>query len=733
MALGTGRRIPEKGMRAIQFAEWYVTELGWKIFPLAPMSKEPLFRSPHSKGHKCKGECGKLGHGVYDATSDLATVQDWWKESPTANIGLAVPEGCIAVDVDGRNDGPLTITRLERQHGALPSTVTNLTGSGNNSAHYLLTVPHDRLLRGTFNAEDYPGLDLKKHPGGYLVVPPSIHPDGGRYIWRSGYDPEDIAVAAAPGWLLDLLTQPSTGHANGMPFDPQTIVKKGARNNAYFTFVQHYHRLGVTEAPLRLMADEYNTQQLDPPLDEVEAEDTFLSACSYEQDAQFMVSNGAPPGPNTAPPGQSNMYATQPQTNLKASTAWMQDLFIYAKSGELKQNAFNIGQILRNHPYWRMPERVLWYDVIRGYHMCGNDQISKALATKATQWFGGQMRLAISNIDLLKLCLEAEAGDNHVDLLQHQLLALPPWDDHPRLSTWLHEVTGAEDRAYTRYLSQALLVSMVARVLQPGCPCRLVVILEGKENIGKSHLVEALASSEWYTILSMSLEGKDSHIMLHKYWLAEFAELDSLSRTEEARMKAFVTMETDTYVPKYSNVAVSIPRRTIFMGTTNDSSGYLKGQTGNTRYYPLPVGERIDVDRFLTLRPQLFAEAMVWYGTHQATWWQEPEEITITAAEERELRRAASDYEQPLHEWLEFERHNDVIYDDGKPVHFTRHETAWPEIARWFLKIAEPERWKDRSLQMQIAMALKALGWKSKPIWRYGRTTRIWCKDEITD
>ena len=131
------------------------------------------------------------------------------------------------------------------------------------------------------------------------------------------------------------------------------------------------------------------------------------------------------------------------------------------------------------------------------------------------------------------------------------------------------------------------------------------------------------------------------------------------------------------------------------MGTTNDSSGYSRGRPQH-RYYPLPVGDRIDVDRFLTLRPQLFAEAMVWYGEHQATWWQEPEDITATAAEERELRRAASDYEQPLHEWLEFERHNEVLYDDGKPVHFTRNETAWPEIARWFLKIVEPERWKDQ-------------------------------------
>ena len=176
------------------------------------------------------------------------------------------------------------------------------------------------------------------------------------------------------------------------------------------------------------------------------------------------------------------------------------------------------------------------------------------------------------------------------------------------------------------------------------------------------------------------------------------------------------------------------------MGTTNDGSGYLKGQSGNTRYYPLKVGERIDVDRFRTMRAQVFAEAMVWHSAHHDTWWHEPAEVTAMANEARELRRQASDYEQPLHEWLEYGRfdpgHYEEYYDvetnsyKKKQVEFTRNETSWPEIARWFLKIDAPERWKDRSLQIQIASALKALGWVSSPVWKFGRTTRIWTMPE---
>jgi hypothetical protein len=35
----------------------------------------------------CKGECGQLGHGVYDATDDAVAVSLLWTHFPASNIG----------------------------------------------------------------------------------------------------------------------------------------------------------------------------------------------------------------------------------------------------------------------------------------------------------------------------------------------------------------------------------------------------------------------------------------------------------------------------------------------------------------------------------------------------------------------------------------------------------------------------------------------------------------------
>lgn len=704
-----------------EWALWYASH-GWPIFPCH--GKEPV---------------GRLApQGFKNATTDLDVIANWWRQWPDMNIATPTGLSWWALDVDARHDGPESLRSLEQSYGELPRTITSLTGSGGGSCHLLWQVGALPIINkaNKKRPELGSGLDVQG-PGSYIILPPSIHPlTKQAYCWESDFGPDDLDPQAPPAWLEALVTEPAPPHTSESLAEPTSPldgpIPDGERNITLTSLAGAMRHKGATY-PAILAALEAENQRCVPPLDHAELEAIAHSIQRYAPAPSLAVR----PPVGWSANGVTGDEHTSPQTSALL-TQWTKDLFSY-KNGELKQNAFNIGQTLRFHPYWHIPERKLWYDVIRGYHMCGPYQISKALCTKATQWFGGEMRLPISNIELLRTCMESEAAENPRDLLKDQLLALPAWDQKPRLETWLQEVTGAEDNAYTRYLSRALPVSMVARVLVPGCPCRLVVILEGKENIGKSHLVEAIASPDWYTILSMSLEGKDSHIMLHKYWIAELAELDSLSRTEEARMKAFVTMETDTYVPKYSNVAISIPRRTIFMGTTNDGSGYLKGQTGNTRYFPLKVGERIDVEGFTAIRDQIFAEALAWQSSHADTWWHEPAEVTLKATEERELRRQASDYEQPLHEWLEYGRFNPGHFEEGyneagqlirKQVAFTPNETSWPEIAKWFLKIDAPERWKDRSLQLQIASALKALGWVSSPVWRFGRTTRIWTLPE---
>jgi putative DNA primase/helicase len=383
------------------------------------------------------------------------------------------------------------------------------------------------------------------------------------------------------------------------------------------------------------------------------------------------------------------------------------------KNGDPNTNIGNIGLILHHHPHWAGR---LWWDSVRSQPMLDASAIDDETVADIAMWLHVQEQLAMTTTHPLNQALVAVCHEQPKDLLQQFLHGLPPWDQTPRLETWLSDVASSGNDAYGQMVSRMLPLSMVARALNPGCLYRYVVILEGPENIGKSRLVHALAGHEWYIDLSMALESKESHMIIQGAWVAEMPELDSLTRTEETRLKAFITMTHDTWIPKYSNFRITSPRRTILVGTTNERS-YLKGQTGNTRFLPIRT-PHIDLEVFEALREQLFAEALAVYQAHPETWWQTSVEEETQATEERDRRRVTTVYDESLDEWLK----------SRIPRGGNKHETSWEEIATDFLHIL-PERWKDISLQKQIAQALRSLGWENVGPQRRkedGKLIRTW-------
>ncbi len=147
-----------------------------RVLPLRERAKEPL-----------------VAHGVNDATCDADVLRAWWSRWPTANVGIAIPETWMVVDVDPRNGGDAELARLEQRHGALPPTVTARTGGGGE--HRLFARPAARL-RGKLGA----GIDLLTS-GRYILGQPSIHPSGDSYRWVS---PRGTAIAQPPAWLVEL-------------------------------------------------------------------------------------------------------------------------------------------------------------------------------------------------------------------------------------------------------------------------------------------------------------------------------------------------------------------------------------------------------------------------------------------------------------------------------------------------------------------------------------------------
>lgn len=162
---------------------------GWPVLPL-------------------RGKLPTVAHGVHDATTDRRVIAGWWDRDPDGNLGIATgtQAGVWVLDLDLHDpeaSGLMSIQALEAVHGVLPETLTVRTGTG--GLHLYWRMPQDRKVRN--RAKMRPGIDARGD-GGYVVAPPSLHPDTGAayQVPEAGRHP----VADAPGWLLDLVSPPAT-------------------------------------------------------------------------------------------------------------------------------------------------------------------------------------------------------------------------------------------------------------------------------------------------------------------------------------------------------------------------------------------------------------------------------------------------------------------------------------------------------------------------------------------
>lgn len=186
---------------------------GWPVFPVAKRGKLPAIASAHPQGDErrgsCRGECGSDGHGLHDATTDAERITGWWKQYRDANIGLRTGIAFDVLDIDGL-DGldALNTHRADRPTTWGPET---LTGRG---GHHLLFLPTGYGNRaGIVPHVDWRGV------GGYIVAPPSVHPEGPTYQWTVAGP--DTPLESVPDWLLELVapaTAVTSGVAPGTPF-----------------------------------------------------------------------------------------------------------------------------------------------------------------------------------------------------------------------------------------------------------------------------------------------------------------------------------------------------------------------------------------------------------------------------------------------------------------------------------------------------------------------------------
>jgi hypothetical protein len=216
------------------------------IFPCRPRDKTPL-----------------TPHGCLDASSNPEQVRAWWAVHPNANIGLATGKrsGLWVLDIDGEQGGA-SLRALELANGGLPATVEAITGGGGR--HLFFRMPEGIEIKCSAGALGA-GLDVRGD-GGYVIVPPSIHPCGRPYAWSIDCAP---APADAPAWLLDELQRRQSGRQPDSYWTE--IVKRGLpeglRNVTTLSALGKLIGAGIHPAFAHDLVQCWNAQRGNPPLE----------------------------------------------------------------------------------------------------------------------------------------------------------------------------------------------------------------------------------------------------------------------------------------------------------------------------------------------------------------------------------------------------------------------------------------------------------------------------------
>lgn len=201
-----------------------------------------------------------------------------------------------------------------------------------------------------------------------------------------------------------------------------------------------------------------------------------------------------------------------------------------------------------------------------------------------------------------------------------------PWDGVDRLTAFYDTVIAVD--GYPTFFKTVLIkkwaLSIVAAALIPrGFRSRGVLTFQGPQGIGKTSWVRRLISDphlqEELIKTDHHMDGgdKDSRISAIKHLIVEIGELDSSFKKDVARLKGFLTNDTDKIRRPYHRTDSEYPRRTVFIATVNDPY-FLVDTTGNSRWWTISV-ESLDYSHGIDMQ-QLYAQLAVELAAG-AQWW----------------------------------------------------------------------------------------------------------------
>lgn len=521
---------------------------GMAVFPLKVRGKEPM-----------------TAHGVKNATTNFDTIEKWWTRYPNANIGIAcgaASGGLLVVDLDEKENGVSgsdSLHNWERENGELPETVRSITGKG--GAHLLFRIDHPE--KNKVNLLE--GVDIRSD-NGYIVAPPSIHPNGNRYEWE--YDPDEYEIAKADETVLKLLAVGKKPEPD--KFTVPDKIPDGRRNDTIFKMACSLQAKGLTDGSILAACLSENRDKCSPPLHDEEVQKIVESALKHDKGTLAVPSAAVELDLLKTTDSKGNEKIRQCGENVARVI-----LGDPAIAGKIKDDTFGHRLMYLGQLEWRAKGDNYgdWTDkddsALRAYL-----DIKYNLRNKADYEDGFNMALLENSYNPLT---------GFLDALE--------WDGKPRIDTVMTDYLGVKPTKYNVAAFRVFLQGAVRRAYDPGCKFDYMMVLIGKQGDGKSTFFKMLAcNDEWYDE-NFNFKDTNSKTTIEHMagkWFLEMGEMDTMKKdmvTADA-LKAFITTVADTYRVPFGRRPERRPRQCVFCGTSNDKN-FLKDRTGNRRYLPI--------------------------------------------------------------------------------------------------------------------------------------------------
>lgn len=233
--------------RTIDVVNEYV-DLGWSVLPVKPDEKRPYMTNwlQYTRTRASK-----------------QTVANWFNSLSNAGVGVVTGRVSNMVVLDVESDCPYSIEDLLRRY---PTQMYSRTGSGGYHLFYQYPTNVARVANrvGIFERADL------RADGGFIVLPPTIHPSGNKYEWLKRGAPGAFPLA-----LLDLRSQPKVQN-EGWITEALRGVSEGGRNDACARLAGYFFKKGINSDIVESLLMEWNERN-DPPMPVHEVRTTIKS------------------------------------------------------------------------------------------------------------------------------------------------------------------------------------------------------------------------------------------------------------------------------------------------------------------------------------------------------------------------------------------------------------------------------------------------------------------------